>query len=210
MKRITKLAATALASATMFAATPVTAQPSDLDPAAVAAAVRYSLPMAFDGYMTRCFDSLAPDGYAITNADALRAKFADGNEASWPGAKALMMDMAREEAGDMTAVFELMDDDDLRPFVDGLITNMAASEIREQDCETIERGLEIFDPLPADNLAMMVGFIVELGIAMDQEEMAQAEAAADAAAAEAADMVEPEMTESRRRKLREQEEERRQ
>lgn len=195
MKRISKLAALGVACAGLIAGSPAQAQMSDLDPAAVSAATRYALPHAFDGYMSRCFDSLSGDGYAITNADALRAKFADGAAAAWPGAKALMMDMAREEAGEMSALLEMMDDDDLRPFVDGLITSMVASEIPPEDCEMIERGLEILDPLPADNVAMMVGFIIELGISMEEDEIQAA-----------ANTGEPEMTESRARKLREQEE----
>ena len=195
MNRISKLATLGLASAALVVGSPAQAQVSDLDPAEVSAATRYALPHAFDGFMTSCFDSLAPDGYAVTNADRLRVKFADGAEASWPGAKDLMMSMAREEAGEMSTLLEMMEDDDLRPFVDGLITSLVASEIPTDDCEMIERGLEILDPMPADNVAMMVGFIIELGISMEEDEIQAA-----------ANTGEPEMTESRARKLREQEE----
>ena len=110
MKRITTLAGAAIMASLTLGATPASAQGEDLDPAAVAAATRYALPHAFEGYMTRCFDSLDGDGYAITNADRLRAKFSEGADAAWPGAKLLMTEMAEEEAGNMGSVFDMMDD----------------------------------------------------------------------------------------------------
>ncbi|WP_299192651.1 hypothetical protein [uncultured Erythrobacter sp.] len=193
MKQLTTFAGAALMAGAAFGAAPASAQVEDLDPAAVAAATRYALPLAFEGFMTRCFDRLDNDGYAVTNAETLRAKFSDGADAAWPGARTLIVQMASEEADNMTDVFNMLDDDALRPFVDGLVENMVAQEIRPEDCETIERGLEIFDPVPADNMAALVGFIVEL---VAEEEARNVE-------------IEPEMTESRARKLREQEEERR-
>ncbi|MFU7528631.1 hypothetical protein [Qipengyuania sp. ASV99] len=171
---------------------PAAAQPADLDPAAVAAAVRYSLPAAFEGYMTRCFEALEPDGYANTNAAEMRTKFGDGAAAAWPGARQLIVQIAEEEAGGSAALFASMDDDALRPFVDNLLENMAAQEIKLDDCTKIERGLQILAPLPADNMAALVGFFFELGT----------DIGGDSA------QPEPEMTESRQRKLREQEEER--
>lgn len=193
MKHLTTFAGAALLAGVAFGAAPASAQVEDLDPAAVAAATRYALPLAFEGFMTRCFDRLDNEGYAVTNAEGLRAKFSDGADAAWPGARSLIIEMASEEADNMTDIFEMLDDDALRPFVDGLVENMVAQEIRPEDCETIERGLEIFDPLPADNMAAIVGFIVEL---VGNEETRDASG-------------ETEMTESRARKLREQEEGRR-
>jgi len=200
MKRITKLASAALISGAVMTASPASAQIDDLDPAAVAAATRYALPLAFDGFMTRCFDRLDGDGYAATNADRLRAKFSEGADAAWPGARALIVEMASEEAGDMSEVFDMLGDDALRPFVDGLVQNMAAQEIPADECQTIERGLEILDPLPADNVAALVGFIVEVGARTEAGE----------ATASYTVPLESEETDSRRRKRREQEEDARQ
>ena len=163
MNITSKVFGAALMSAALLGTTPAAAQPNELDPVAVAAAARYALPIAFDGFMRRCSANLLPDGYAKSNASQLRAKFADGSDAAWPAAKAAMLQMTAEDTGDMAAMFEMMGDDALRPFVDGLVEGMVSEEIKPDQCSDIERGLEILDPLPADNLAAMVGFFVEMG-----------------------------------------------
>lgn len=164
MKRITSLFGTALAGAALMGSAPSMAQPAglDLDPAQVAAASRYALPIAFDGYMRKCQTNLAASGYARTNARSLRAKFAAGSNAAWPAAKSALVAMASKDGGDMTAVFEMMGDEALRPFVDAAIEGMVSEEIKTKDCADIERGLRILDPLPADNVAEMVGFLFEM------------------------------------------------
>lgn len=193
MKNIKSTVGVACAAVAVFAASPALAQSAepDLDPAAVAAATRYALPLAFEGYMRRCFDTLGADSYAVINADRLRVKFNDGAEEAWPGAKVLMIETARREASDLSAVFDMMGDEELRPFVDSLVENLAEQEVRLEDCEKIDRGLEIFDPMPADNVAAMIGFLVEVALESDDLDISEGR----------------EMTESRERKLREQEEE---
>lgn len=195
MKRIANVVSASFVAASLLAANPASAQADeDLDPAAVVAAVRYGLPFAFEGYMTSCFEILNSNGFAITNAPRLREKFVDGADAAWPGAKLLMMQFAEDEADEFGGLVDTLDDDPLRPFVDGLIEVMTAEEIEPESCEVIERTLEILDPLPADNLAAMVGLFFEFGISEE------------ANANFAGDPPRQEMTESRRRKLREQEE----
>ncbi|AWW74795.1 hypothetical protein CD351_10205 [Erythrobacter sp. KY5] len=174
IKTSAKLAvATGMAFATISAA-PAAAQPSDLDPAAVAAASRYALPIAFDSFVTKCSTSLDRRGYALSNSERLMAKFSDGIDEAWPAAKDAMILMASGNADtrEMTAVFAMLGDDELRPFVDGLVGGLIGQEIKTDDCEVIERGLEILDPLPAENIAQMVGLIVELGARDEEEEVA--------------------------------------
>lgn len=174
MKNISRFAGAIVVSTALLGATPAMAQPDELDPVAVAAAARYALPIAFDGFLRRCSTNLLPDGYAKSNATMLRAKFADGSDEAWPAAKAAMMQMTAEDAGDMSAMFEMMGDDALRPFVDGLVEGMVSQEIKSDDCESIERGLEILDPLPADNIAALLGFVVEMGQKEEAEDDGEA------------------------------------
>ena len=162
MKIIPSVIGAALAGLALGVSAPAAAQAEDLDPAMVAAASRYALPVAFEGYLSACNTKLARDGYINTNSSRIHAKFAEGSDAAWPSAKAAMLQMASKEAGDMTAMFEMMGDEALRPFVDGLIASMVSSEIKTENCADIERGLEILDPLPADNVAELIGFFVEL------------------------------------------------
>jgi hypothetical protein len=200
MKSLVRLASLAALSGAVMTAAPASAQDDDLDPAAVAAAVRYGLPQAFEGYMTRCFETLDGEGYAVTNAPRLRTKFSDGADAAWPGARQFLMQIAQEEAGQMGDLIGDLDDVELRTFVDGLIESLAAQEIKLESCETIERGLEILDPVPADTVASMFGFLVELGVGMEESEATFTASAPSSSST-------PEMTESRERKLREQEDE---
>ncbi|MEP3420731.1 MAG: hypothetical protein ABJN35_03285 [Erythrobacter sp.] len=169
MKRIAVQASAIAMGMAVLAATPVAAQPHDLDPVAATAAARYALPSAFEGYVAQCSASLSPDGYTLTNASSVSAKFTDGADDSWPAAKVLMMEIIREEAGDMVSMLELMDDDNLRPFVDGMIAGLVSQEIPTDDCGTIERALEILDPLPADNVAALFGFAIEMGLAEEDD-----------------------------------------
>ncbi|BDI61169.1 hypothetical protein [Qipengyuania nanhaisediminis] len=169
MTRFTTLAAVALGSAALLVSVPASAQGArDLDPVAVASATRYALPHAFEGYLDRCTSRLDPNGFALSNSERLRDKFADGSEAGWPGAKALLIGLATQEDDGASDMIAMLDDGSLRPFVDGLLTNLVAQEIKPETCPQIERALEILDPLPADNLAQFTGFIMEM--VQDDEE----------------------------------------
>ena len=179
MTRKSTFLATAMAAGAMLFASPASAQADRLDPAAVTAAARYALPVAFDGFLQRCSSNLAPSGFAIRNASDIRAKFSEGSAQAWPAAKAAMLQLASEEAGDMTAILGGLNDDDLRPFVDGLVQGLVSQEIKLDDCSDIERGLEILDPLPAENTAALIGFFFELGAREEAED--DGEAKADAA-----------------------------
>ena len=104
----------AIIAATM-GATPAAAQVDNLDPDSVASAVRYSLPLAFKGYVSRCSSTLDANGFALSNAPRLNAKFSEGVDAAWPGARSLIMQVAKEQAGDMSALFDVMGDDEFAP-----------------------------------------------------------------------------------------------
>jgi hypothetical protein len=63
---------------------------------------------------------------------------------------------------DMGAMLAALPEDALRPFVDALVGQMIAGEIKPDSCGKIERGLELLSPLPAENVGGLVAFIVEL------------------------------------------------
>lgn len=150
------------------------------DPAAVASAARYAMPHVVSGIRTSCAPSLAPDGYLMANGDELVAKFADGSEAAWPGAKALLLEMASDDGENEGAQFiAQLPDESLKPFVDGILTTMVVNEIDEGQCADIERGLELLDPLPAENVSGLIGFILEMVEKYDTKEEEEIEAAAE-------------------------------
>ena len=61
-----------------------------------------------------------------------------------------------------SAMLAEMPDDALKPFVTALLQQMVATEIKPAQCVDVERGLELIDPLPADNIAGLIGFMVEM------------------------------------------------
>lgn len=176
MKRTVTTASATLAIVGLMASGPVLAQPRDLDPTQVSAATRYALPLAFDGYVARCSGELDPAGYSLSNAARLRVKFAEDQDEAWPAAKQTLIALASEGDGaDMAGIFDLMGDAELRPFVDALVGSMLSQEIKLKDCGDIDRGLEILDPLPAENLADLVGFLFEMGHRGDEDAEVAAE-----------------------------------
>jgi hypothetical protein len=62
----------------------------------------------------------------------------------------------------MAAMIESMPEDALRPFVDALVGQMIAEEIKGDTCNKIERGAELLSPLPADNIGGLFAFVAEM------------------------------------------------
>lgn len=164
------LAATALALTALASAT--TAQAQDkvcVNAADLGDAVVYAMPIAYDAVGVSCAQQLSADGFIARDG----ARFIDGfrakQDAAWPGAFRLIktfMAQDNAEAGgteaDMTAMIAALPEESLRPFVDGLVGQMIAGEIKPDSCGKIERGMELLAPLPAENMAGLFAFVAEL------------------------------------------------
>jgi hypothetical protein len=59
-------------------------------------------------------------------------------------------------------MFAQMPDSALRPFIDAMISSMVATKIKADNCADVERGLELLAPLPPENIAGIIGFVIEL------------------------------------------------
>jgi hypothetical protein len=156
------LAFTALASATAAQAqTQACVQPADL-----ADAVVYAMPVAYDAARTACGDRFAAGGFIAREGDAYIATFRAGQDKAWPGAfsflKTFMDQGGAGKDADMAAMISALPEDALRPFVDALVGQMIADEIKPDSCGKIERGIELLSPLPGENIGGLVAFIVEL------------------------------------------------
>ncbi len=159
------LALAALASATAAEAQ----QKACVNPADLSDAIVYAMPVAFDAARNVCGGQLASDGFMAREGDAYIAQFRDGQARAWPGAfrflKTFMDQGGAGKAGkgeDMAAMLSAMPADALRPFVDALVGQMIAGEIKPESCGKIERGLELLSPLPSENMGGLVAFIVEM------------------------------------------------
>ncbi len=139
------------------------------DTEAFEAAALYALPHLLSGLRASCSDRLAPSGYLGTRGEALQAKFARGAEGSWSAAKVVLLELGAEKDPEMAQAFSTLPDESLRPFVDGLLTTIVATEIKPEQCGDVERGLELLAPMPVENIAGLVGFIVDLSEKYDDD-----------------------------------------
>lgn len=154
-----KLAAVAALAALTV---PATAPAEEMSPAAMQAAVRYSLPHLLSGLRASCGAKLSPKGYLATRGDALLASFAQGSEEAWPAAKTALMELGAKDKNGMGQMLGQMPDSALKPFVDATISTMVATKLKRENCGDVERGLELLAPLPPENIAGLVGFVIEM------------------------------------------------
>lgn len=140
----------------------------------MADAITYAMPIAFDAVRTTCANRLAGSGFIATRGEAYAAQFRARQGKAWPGAfRVLRSFMAGQKSDerngnpDITAMIAGMPEGTIRPFVDGLIGQLIAEEIRPADCGRIERGLEVISPMPAENVGPLIAFVVELSDVKD-------------------------------------------
>lgn len=130
--------------------------------------VVYAMPIAFDAARTACASQLSRDGFMATGGEAFITNFRARQDQTWPGAfrmlKVFMADKdgaAASSDADITAMITALPEASLRPFVDGLVGQMIAGEIKPNSCSKIERGLELVSPLPSENVGGLIAFIAE-------------------------------------------------
>lgn len=168
--KTTRIIAPALAFAALAGAQAAQAQQQAcVAPADLGDAVTYAMPIAFDAARTACANRLAKDGFMATGGEDFIATFCNGQDKAWPGAfrllKTFMADGNKANGGsdaDMTALLSALPEEALRPFVDGMVGQMIAGEIKGDACGKIERGLELIAPLPPENVGGLFAFIAEM------------------------------------------------
>ncbi|MEL7189613.1 MAG: hypothetical protein AAGK17_08695 [Pseudomonadota bacterium] len=169
----TTLIAPALALAALGNAQTAQAQENCIAAQDVTDMVTYVVPLAFDAAMQSCDTQYKPSGFMKTNGDAFAARFRVKQDAAWPGAyrlgKQMMATRATERAeqGDeagagMLDLIDQMPQEQVRPFFDGFMQQMIASEIKPDTCRQIERGLALLAPLPVENTSGLVTFILQV------------------------------------------------
>lgn len=131
--------------------------------------VVYALPIAYDAARNACVNRFARDGFVARDGEAFIAGFRARQDSAWPGAfRLLKVFMAQQDPGqagseaEIGALIAALPEANLRPFVDGLVGQMIAREIKPDSCSKIERGLEMLSPLPTDNVAGLFTFIAEI------------------------------------------------
>lgn len=165
-----RMIAPALALAALASAQAAQAQQQAcVNSADLSDAVVYAMPIAYDAARTTCANRLSNRGFMATRGESYIAPFRAGQGKAWPGAfrflKTFMTSDAAGEGGsqaDMAAMLTAMPEESLRPFVDALVGQMIAAEIKGEDCAKIERGVELLSPLPTENVGGLIAFLAEL------------------------------------------------
>jgi hypothetical protein len=164
-----RLIAPALAFAALASATAAQAQQTAcIPPADLTDAIIYAMPIAYDAAQTACANRFAADGFMTREGDAWVAAYRDGQDKAWPGALRVLktfMDndaAAKGKSDNLSAIITALPDDALRPFVDAMVGQMIAKEIKPDSCGTIERVVELLSPLPGENVGGLVAFMLEL------------------------------------------------
>lgn len=151
------LAATALVQSQADAA-----QQQCLTEPEIAGMAAFALPSVLQGVMTKCQPSLSPRGFFATGGQAMVARYAAGKDAAWPAAKVAFLKFGADKDDKTMQQVSRLSDDALKPFVEGMVEQMVGDEIKPSSCVAIERVSGLLAPLPANNTAQLIGFIVTL------------------------------------------------
>lgn len=124
--------------------------------------VGYALPSVIDGAMKACKPHLAANGYFAMRGGEFLNRYAARKNANWPVAKGAFLKLGGAKDPKMTETIKSLPDTALQPFVEGMVSEMVGGEIKASQCTAIERGVRILAPLPPENTAELIAFVVVL------------------------------------------------
>lgn len=137
------------------------AAPACLSEREVTSLVTYALPMVMNSAMKTCSPQLSPQGYFATQGPGLVQRYAARKSAVWPEAKAALIKLGGSDAK-MKDIVANLSDEALQPFAEGIISAMVTRGIKPGQCKAIERGVRLLSPLPPENTAELVTFVLVL------------------------------------------------
>ena len=136
-------------------------EPACLSEREVTSLVTYALPVVMDSTMKTCRPQLSPQGYFAMQGPGLVQRYAARKGAAWPDAKAALIKLGGSDAK-MKDVVASLTDEALQPFAEGIVSAMVTKGIKPGQCRAIERGVRLLSPLPPENTAELVTFVLVL------------------------------------------------
>jgi len=124
--------------------------------------VTFALPGLMDSTIRTCRPHLAPGGYFATQGPALLGRYAAGKDAAWPVARGALMKIGTDKDAQTMDMVRKLPDNALQPFAEAMIAEMVAGKVKADQCVAIERGARLLAPLPPENTAELITFIVSL------------------------------------------------
>lgn len=134
-----------------------------MEPAEAQAMLTFMLPGAFDALSDQCQASLPADSVLSRSGKLLAARYRPEADAAWP--------VAKQAFGKMSdaAILKLLDDATLKKLVSAGIAGELSKQVKVRDCATVDRFVAALEPLPARNVAMLLGALIEVGARADAQ-----------------------------------------
>lgn len=133
-----------------------------LSEAEVSGLVSFALPSVIEGTMKACKPHLATNGFFATRGSAFAGQYAARKDGNWPAAKNAFLKLGGSKDASLNKTLKALPDNALQPFVEGMVAEMVGGEIKPSQCTAIERGVRILSPLPAENTAELIAFVLVL------------------------------------------------
>lgn len=133
--------------------------PGCLSEREVGSLVAYALPVVMNSAIKTCGPHVSAQGYFATQGTALVQRYAARKNTSWPEAKAAMLKLGGKDAK-LKDMIASLSDAALQPFTEGMVAQLVAKEIKPGQCVSIERATRLLSPLPPENTAELLTFVI--------------------------------------------------
>lgn len=134
-------------------------EPACLSEREVTSLVTYALPVVMDFTMKACRPQLSPQGFFATQGSSLVQRYAARKTAAWPEARAALVKLGGND-DKLKDIVSNLSDEALQPFAEGMVSAMVTKGIKPGQCKAIERATRLLSPLPLENTAELVTFIL--------------------------------------------------
>jgi len=124
--------------------------------------IGYALPTVVESTIKTCQPRLSPQGYFGTQGAGLVLRFSANKPANWPGARAAFLKLGASKDPATRDMIAKLPDSALQPFAEGIVAQLVTSKIKPDRCAVIERGVSLVAPLPPQNTAELIAFVVVL------------------------------------------------
>jgi hypothetical protein len=148
------IVAAALTAGSVAQSAAQTAKPC-VTPADAHSVVMFALPDVVRTTMERCRPHLPASAYLIKSGGALANTYRGVANAAWAKAKPVLLKAIHQP------LMRNMPDSVGKPFFGGAIGAMASERVQPTDCDTVNRAVEALAPLPPENMAILIGLIIE-------------------------------------------------
>jgi hypothetical protein len=117
-----------------------------------------ALPDIVSAISDKCKTVVGPKAYLTRSGADLVARYRASGTESWPAARKAISKMVGAEA----KLLEALPDEAMRGFFSAGVTAAVAGDIKPDTCGDIDRGISALAPLPPENIASLIGLILEM------------------------------------------------